>query len=113
MLHKKSIIFALFHKYTVYFAWVAVWAGKQTVFFVRQTVWQVLFVGENSTVSLICGRGGGMLCANCFVSFLSFSAVGWLTTWCREGVSIFFCLKQRFVAKGAFLCVAVCACFRK
>lgn len=32
MLHKKSIIFALFHKYTVCFAWVAAWVEKQTVF---------------------------------------------------------------------------------
>lgn len=32
MLHKNSIVFALFHKYTVYFARAAVLAGKQTVF---------------------------------------------------------------------------------
>ena len=96
MLHKKSIIFALFHKYTVCFAWVAAWVEKQTVFFVRQTVWKVLFVGENSAVSLVCASGCVLFFAGCPVCFFEFlPRFGWHCGVEKARRSLFLCLKMR------------------
>lgn len=71
--------------------------GETGRFFVRQMVRQVLFVGENSASSLICGSGGGVLYVSCLVCFVGFfcCVLGGGRYW--EGASVsFLCLKTRF-----------------
>ena len=108
MLHKKSIIFALFHKYTVYFARVVVLAGQQAAFFVGGLCDECFWLLKIAHF-LMCGSGGGVLCVSCISVLLSFFAAVGLAGSVERVIRSLFCLKRRFCCERSFF---MCGCSR-